>query len=151
MHFELRPALRSDLEWLFALDCATMHPDAAPAAAAELAARRARFERHFDPAAISVIRVADRDVGVLRLEERHTALYIAVLEVTPALQGRGLGTSVVRHVLARAAAERRPVSLRVHRTNLRARRFYERIGFRVAGESDSKYELRHGGGEPPSG
>jgi ribosomal protein S18 acetylase RimI-like enzyme len=150
MNFELRPATPSDREWLFALDCATMGARDGAAGTPDLAARRASFDRHFDPSAISVIRTGGRDAGVLRLEERETALYIAVLEVTPELQGRGLGTAVLRYVLARAAAERRPVALRVHRTNVRARRLYERLGFRVAGESDAKYELRHEVPEPPA-
>jgi GNAT superfamily N-acetyltransferase len=108
MHFELRPATPSDREWLFALDCATMGAAGGPDPTG-VEARRASFDRHFDPALISVIRAGGRDAGALRLEERGDALYLAVLEVAPDLQGRGLGTAVLRHVLARAAAERRPV------------------------------------------
>jgi ribosomal protein S18 acetylase RimI-like enzyme len=151
MHFELRPATWSDREWLFALDCATMGAEGGSAGARDLKVRRANFDRHFDPSAISVIRAGGRDAGVLRLEERAGALYIAVLEVAPELQGRGLGTAVLLHVLERAAAERRSVALRVHRANVRARRLYERLGFRVAGETDAKYELRYNGPEPPAG
>jgi ribosomal protein S18 acetylase RimI-like enzyme len=54
-------------------------------------------------------------------------------------------------VLARAAAERRPVVLRVHRANERARRLYERLGFRVAAGTDTKYELRYDAPPAPAG
>jgi ribosomal protein S18 acetylase RimI-like enzyme len=151
MHFELRPATPADRDWLFALDCATMGAEGGGAGGPELEVRRASFDRHFDPSAVSVIRTGGRDAGALRLEERAGALYLAVLEVTPELQGRRLGTAVLRQVLARAAAERRPVVLRVRRTNVRARRLYERLGFRVAAETDAKYELQHDGPEPPAG
>jgi ribosomal protein S18 acetylase RimI-like enzyme len=151
MDFEFRPATPSDREWLFALDCATMAAQDGAADTRDLAAHRASFDRHFDASTISVIRAGGRDAGAIRLEQREGALYIAVLEVTPESQGRGLGTAVLRHVLARAAAERRPVVLRVHKTNIRARRLYERLGFRVTNEADAKYELRHDEFEPRAG
>ena len=141
--FSLRPATAADRESLYALDRAAMRKSAEAAGGWDEAARRASFDRHFDPARISVIVVDGRDVGVLRLEERGDTLYVAVIEVAPDAQGRGIGTAVMRRVLARADAEARPVGLRVLEANARARALYERLGFRETWRADGKVEMRY--------
>lgn len=140
MTFELRAATEADREWLFALDRTTTGEAGEPAAA------RASFDRHFAPGAIQVIVAGGADCGALRVEQRGDTLYLAVLEVAPEAQGRGLGTAVLRALLARADAEGRPVALRVHKGNAGARGLYERLGFRVTGESGAKWEMRREGG-----
>jgi hypothetical protein len=53
---------------------------------------------------------------------------------------RGVGSAIVRDVLARGRAARMPVRLRVLRTNP-ARRVYERLGFAVTRESATHVEM----------
>ncbi|MFD8754277.1 GNAT family N-acetyltransferase [Kitasatospora sp. NPDC059577] len=60
---------------------------------------------------------------------RHLELFY----LAPHLQGRGLGTAVLRRLLADADAAREPVRLTVLRGSA-ARRFYERHGFTVVDE-----------------
>ena len=54
----------------------------------------------------------------------------------PECQNRGIGTRLVRDVLAEARAAGLPVRLRVFRVNP-ARRLYERLGFVATGETDT--------------
>jgi ribosomal protein S18 acetylase RimI-like enzyme len=138
MDFELRPSTEADRDWLRALDRTTMRRPGD-----DEAERRASFDRHFDPAVVRVIVAGGRDVGVLRVEERGPDLYVAVIEIAPEAQGRGLGTAVLRSVLARADAERRAVGLRVLAVNAGARRLYERLGFRVVADDGEKVEMRY--------
>ena len=58
----------------------------------------------------------------------------------PEAQGRGIGTRLVEEVLAASRATRRPVRLRVLRVNP-ARRLYERLGFKVTGETETHFEM----------
>jgi ribosomal protein S18 acetylase RimI-like enzyme len=66
---------------------------------------------------------------VLIVEESEDEIYLAEIQVAPAWQGRGIGSSVVRSLMDRAAASERPLTLRVLHVNDRARKLYERLGF----------------------
>ena len=77
-------------------------------------------------------------VGLLRVSERESAVFIDQVEITPKYQGQGIGTSLINDLLARG----RPVDLGVLKVNVDARRFYERLGFRVTGETETHYNMR---------
>jgi ribosomal protein S18 acetylase RimI-like enzyme len=79
----------------------------------------------------------------LWLEPRPAKLYVTDLQVLPELQGRGMGTAVLREIIAKAATFGIPVALQVLRVNRRAQRLYERLGFRVTGTSDTSIHMRH--------
>jgi ribosomal protein S18 acetylase RimI-like enzyme len=145
MILELRSATEADRDWLFALDRATMSSER------ESHAARASFDRHFDPSHIDVIVAEGKDCGVLRVEERDEDLYIAVLEIAPAMQGHGIGSAVIASVLDRAASERRSVALRVHAANERARALYERLGFDVTRSEGAKLVMRYDKSIAPAG
>ncbi|MEX0429226.1 GNAT family N-acetyltransferase [Nocardioides sp. DS6] len=81
-------------------------------------------------------------VGLLEVTEDGDELTIRHLELLPSVQGKGLGTQVIRTVIDRAASEGRSVVLRVLRTNPRARALYERLGFVVEQERERSTQLR---------
>lgn len=73
--------------------------------------------------------------GGLRVERRHPTephYYLAILGVDPSAQGRGLGSAVMRPMLDRCDTERVPAYLESSKASNVP--FYERHGFRVAGE-----------------
>ena len=80
-------------------------------------------------------------IGYLGVSERESAVFIDQVEITPKYQGRGIGTALINDLLARG----RPVELGVLKMNGDARRLYERLGFRVTGETERHYHMR---GEP---
>ena len=73
---------------------------------------------------------------------RPDALHIAELRLLPALQGRGIGTTVVNGVVARAAERSLPVELSVVPANPRARQLYERLGFEVVAVAEPFIHIR---------
>ena len=77
-------------------------------------------------------------VGLLRVSERESAVFIDQVEITPKYQSQGIGTSLINDLLARG----RPVELGVLKVNVDARRLYERLGFRVIGETETHYHMR---------
>jgi ribosomal protein S18 acetylase RimI-like enzyme len=111
--------------------------------------QRAHFDAHFDPAQVSVVCVGGREVGVLRLEARPGELYVAELQIAPDMQGRGLGSAVVRGVVEEAAARGACVTLQVIDVNTRARLLYERLGFHVTGRRERHFQMRHAAGTRP--
>ncbi|WP_328306910.1 GNAT family N-acetyltransferase [Actinomycetospora sp. NBC_00405] len=76
---------------------------------------------------------ADRTLGLVdAMDEEHPSEpheYLWFLGVVPASQGRGLGSTLMAPVLARADREGRPAYLEA--TTARNRAFYERHGFRA--------------------
>jgi ribosomal protein S18 acetylase RimI-like enzyme len=143
--FELRPARDGDREWLYALHCAAMRDVVERTWGWDEAWQRAHFDSRFAPAGISVITEAARDVGALSLQARPSELYVAALEIAPEMQGRGLGTAVMRWVLAEAASRGVPATLQVLQANAGARRLYERLGFQVTGQVERHLRMRHAG------
>jgi ribosomal protein S18 acetylase RimI-like enzyme len=144
--FLLRPATAADRERLYALHCATMRDVIERTWGWDETWQRAHFESRFSPAGVSVVVVAGRDVGVLVLQARPAELYVAELQIAPEMQGRGLGTAVMRRVLADAAARGLPVTLQVLEANAGARRLYERLGFQAIGQAERHVRMRHPGG-----
>ena len=99
------------------------------------------FRRHYDPSLTRIIVVDGHDVGILRVEERPAEVWLDTVEIAPEQQGRGLGSTIVRAVLADARSRNRAVGLQVNRAN-RARLFYERLGFIEVGSTDTHHLMR---------
>jgi ribosomal-protein-alanine N-acetyltransferase len=71
----------------------------------------------------------------------HVADEVQLLNVAvhPARRGRGVGETLLRHVLGQAASRGAGVVLEVRMANLAARRLYGRLGFRARGLRRSYY------------
>ena len=89
-----------------------------------------------------VIEVDGERVGVLEIDDRPDELYLALLELSPSWQGKGLGTDVLRSVIAQAKRSNKPLAQHVLRTNPRARAFYKREGLYVARVEPTKLLMR---------
>jgi ribosomal-protein-alanine N-acetyltransferase len=90
---------------------------------------------------IYVVRTAERPVvGFCAFWLVFDEIHINNVAVLPELRGQGLGTTLVRHVLAegrRLGATR--ATLEVRASNEGARRLYERLGFHVAARRPGYY------------
>jgi GNAT superfamily N-acetyltransferase len=75
-----------------------------------------------------VIEVDGRLVRVVDTEWRDGELYLARIEVSPALQNLGLGDAIITGLIQLAARRSLPVGLDVFEVNP-ARHLYERLGF----------------------
>lgn len=89
------------------------------------------------PAADDLLLVLDgRLLGRLVLDRRADGIRVVDIALVPEEQGQGIGTAVLREVLAEADAAGVPVTLHVVAMSP-ARRLYERLGFRpVEGEPE---------------
>ncbi len=85
-----------------------------------------------------MIHANGEDIGVLQLQNRPEELVFDLIELLPAWQGKGIGTAVIRSLLARGKA----VSLRVLTSNPRAAALYERLGFRVVRRTPERLFMR---------
>ena len=97
-----------------------------------------RFRKNFQPDATRVILSNDREIGFIGVWEEDDWLFLAQIYVAPEYQGQGIGTTLIREVLAMGL----PVELTVSKLNTGARRLYERLGFRVKSEGETDYRMR---------
>ena len=90
----------------------------------------------------SVVTAYGVDVGRLRVVRTETLVELAGLQLLPAHQGKGIGTRIVRDLMAEAASTGRAFGLSVEKDNPRAQALYERLGLVVVGEDGDEYVMR---------
>jgi GNAT superfamily N-acetyltransferase len=135
MPFTFAPAAESDFESLLLIRHAAMRPSLEQVGRWHPDRARARFRAAFSPAATRLILVDGGLAGCVALRPAGDALELDQFYLDPAYQGAGLGTSVLRRLLAEADAVGKPVVLTVVRDS-DAIRFYERHGFVQTGSED---------------
>lgn len=138
----LRPATGNDRKFLYELHRAALGPYVDATWGWDEDAQIAFFDARFDPARRQVVQVAGADVGVLEIDERPDEIYLAMIALLPAWQGRGIGSAVIRSLLERAASSRRAVTLRVLESNPRAIALYESLGFTRTGQTETHVYMR---------
>jgi GNAT superfamily N-acetyltransferase len=105
------------------------------------AAQAEKFARQFVLPEVRVIVMHGQDVGYLQVAEEPEALLLKELHVAVPFQKRGIGTEVLRWLLAEARRMAKPLTVGVVKFNP-ARELYERLGFRIIGEDAYKFYLR---------
>lgn len=86
-----------------------------------------------------VIRTGAERVGRLRVVRTPERSHLAGIQIHPAHQAHGIGTTVITSVLAEARERNVPVELEVAKDNPNAERLYVRLGFRRFGEEGNDY------------
>jgi GNAT superfamily N-acetyltransferase len=103
--------------------------------------QHSQFQEAFHPKTCRVIVLDNHDVGVCAYERRRDDYFVRLLEILPEYQHRGIGSTVLRRLLTRARREACPVTLLAIKAD-GPRHFYERLGFRVIGETVTHYLMQ---------
>jgi len=101
--------------------------------------QRQYHARHFDPSEVQVITYQGQDAGWLEVRREEEALWIAEIYISPEYQNRGIGSFLIAEALLEARQKGVPAKLGVLKVNTRAKRLYERLGFRVVSETRTHY------------
>ncbi|MEU4474302.1 GNAT family N-acetyltransferase [Micromonospora sp. NPDC023888] len=125
--WRLRPALSADAEWLADLKARAMRPDLERLGLWDKEWARRRFLDTYVPANTDIIEVDEKPVGVIAVRPEVDAQWIEHFYLDPAIQGQGIGSQVLRHVMD-AHRDARPFRLAIDRGST-ARWLYERVGF----------------------
>lgn len=96
-------------------------------------AQHAYYQQHYAGAAFQLVLVGGEPAGRLYLARWPEELRIVDISLLPAYRGAGIGTRLIREILAGAAASGKVVRIHVEQYNP-ARRLYERLGFAPVGE-----------------
>lgn len=108
------------------------------------AAQYRMFSQSTDPASHQLFYCGSQPVGFWSTTRDDGTICLERLSLLPAFQNRGLGAALIRELIGEARASHRTLSLQVFLTN-RARRLYERLGFRIVRATDTHYQMEFSG------
>jgi ribosomal protein S18 acetylase RimI-like enzyme len=131
----LRPATEADAEFLFALLKEALGVYVVQTYGPwDEADQRVRFFAAEPTRTHQVVECDGEPVGCLAVRRLADEVRLDRIFLLRSCQGRGIGSRLIRDVLAEADAAGLPVRLQVMKANP-AQRLYRRLGFRVTGES----------------
>jgi ribosomal protein S18 acetylase RimI-like enzyme len=136
--WHLRPATDADRDFLFDLHRQAIRDYVEPVWGWNDVAQQRLFDERFASRPYQVIQAGSEDIGVLQLQDRPGEVVLDLIELLPAWQGKGIGTAIIRSLLAQGKA----VSLRVLTSNPRAAALYERLGFRTVRRTPERLFMR---------
>lgn len=131
--WSLRPATPEDVDAIAELRAVVMRPDLVRLGRYDEHRVRRRLRDSYRPEYTSVIVLDGRFGGSVTLRPVEDGWCLESFFVAEELQGRGIGSAVLRELLARTDAEGTAVRLNVLQGSA-ARRLYERHGFTLERE-----------------
>jgi len=151
MHLSLRTARSEDDDFLYRLYASTRQEelalcgwDAAQQSAflgMQFRAQRHGYAADYPDADHRLILADGEPVGRLIVHKTETDVRLVDIAVLSDYRGRGLGTGVLRDLLAECQASGKPLHLQVAKGN-RAIHLYQRLGFSMNGEDELFYRMR---------
>jgi RimJ/RimL family protein N-acetyltransferase len=97
----------------------------------------AQFLLQLRPASVQLIQLESEIIGFVDLRPGDNGAFLHTMIVGPKWQSSGSGSAVLE--LLKTQSSR--ISLTVLKANPRARRFYEKAGFRPTGSTETHYQL----------
>ena len=105
----------------------------------QFAAQFEHYGIHYPTCERNIIEAEGTAIGRLWIDEWRDQIRIVDIALTPEWRGRGIGSRLLRDVLARGAAALKPVTIHVEIYNP-ALRIYQRLGFQHV-DSNGVYAL----------
>ena len=140
--YTLRPATDADYDFLYQLHVATIRPSVEATWGWDDAFQQELFRSRWNPAKTQVVMVAGKEVGTLRLVENQDEIFLALIEIHPDHQNRGLGSTIIQDIFTKAHHRSFPVLLHILKANQGARRLYERLGFVIIETREERYVMK---------
>jgi len=107
-----------------------------------------RTRESFVPESHRIIQYDGDSIGCIELIESSAEFDLNKLYILPEYQNRGIGTRLMREAIADARSKQKPIRLSVLAVNP-ARRFYERLGFRITQSTPERHYMEWREVEPP--
>ncbi len=157
MNITLRPIEPDDLPFLYQVYAGTREAelaqtdwDAAQKEAfltMQFTAQHRHYQEHYTGAAFQIILADGQPAGRLYVARWPREIRIVDIALLPAYRNTGIGTRLLRDLMAEAAQARKSLSIHVEQFNP-ALRLYTRLGFTKTGEYGVYYRMDWTPGQP---
>lgn len=98
----------------------------------------------FNPATLQII--LDNhgyEIGLLDVREDDGLIYIKSILIDHSAQGKGIGTHILTKIIQQSAQSNKKIELQVYKINEKARKLYERLGFKIIGQTELHYQMAY--------
>jgi len=102
------------------------------------------FESDFILENFKIITVEGVDIGFVQTTEEPLNINIIEIHIIPEYQGYGIGSSIINHILEEASKKRKTVRIGCFIDNSRAKKLYQKLGFKVVNITNTHYEMEYG-------
>ena len=136
-----RAATVADADFLWKLHRSTMAAYVDRTWGWEDAWQKHHFRQRLDQSDYEIVLLDGQPVGCRAVRWYTGRIFLAVLEILPEFQRRGIGTALLRQVLRDASSVGLPIELHVLKVNP-AIRLYRRLGFRRVSETAAQEIMR---------
>ena len=151
MEIHVREALPTDTDFARALYFETMRAMIESIFGWDRRRQEESFAEWFDLREAGIIVADGRDVGWMQTRTSEREIFLGSLYVIPEMQRLGIGTHILRELIAQCRHSSKALTLAVMKINP-AIHLYERLGFRVTHEDQYKFYMRaHAPGVPEAG
>lgn len=137
----LRPAIEEDESALFEIHRAVFHGHIEAIWGWNEEWQWSNFKNEVMCCDTSILELDGRTIGYIQVREEQNQMYVQNIALCQSVQGCGIGSDLVKQLQQRASDRNILLTLSVFRTNDRALRFYERLGFIRAGQTQSHIEM----------
>lgn len=96
--------------------------------------QRAEHKKDFDTGLLEVITCDGADAGYIFVRRCETHIQLADIAILPEFQGKGIGTFLIKKLLAEARGRGLPMGLGVFKINQGAQKLYRSLGFERVSE-----------------
>ena len=100
-----------------------------------------KHRTNFTPETYRIILVKDEVAGLVAVEDFPAHVWLVKLYLLAKYRSQGIGSQVLHGVQTSAAAQGKPVTLRVLRVNKRAQALYAKHGFKVTEENAERLHM----------
>ena len=146
----LRPIREEDLEFLLRLYATTRADEMAMVTdwsdeqkewfvRMQFQAQHAWYQEHYGDAQFDLVLMDGVPAGRLYVHRRPAEIRLVDISLTPELRGKGVGSALLRELIAEAEAAGKPLTIHVEKYNP-AMRLYLRLGFKPI-EDRGPYDL----------
>jgi ribosomal protein S18 acetylase RimI-like enzyme len=139
--YSYQKAEQTEKEAIFKLYCLVMRSYVSEIWGWDEAWQDEDFSTYFDPKRIMLVHKERELVGYSHVENRDGQLFIRMIVVHPHHQRKGIGRKLLESVITSGKEQSKRIGLEVFKINHEAKKFYERHGFNVEGETSSSYVM----------
>jgi ribosomal protein S18 acetylase RimI-like enzyme len=98
--------------------------------------------KDFESGRIQIIKAFGKDVGYLILNVGKDAIHIVDILILPQFQNRGLGSEIIKNLMAKTRDDGLLLKLGVFKVNERAKKLYENLGFKIIEETATHFMMK---------